>query len=151
MNSTTRWCASKASRAMTRSGGPEVLDKNPDAAPRGWIKVPAVPPELKPDSSLFILQHPKGDPLKLAIDTNAIIEVKYRGSPRALPHEHRRRIFRLSLLRRQLEPGGAASHGRPGVWSGAVQPGYSVSCHRAASEGARQGCGDHAVTRRQNE
>lgn len=61
------------------AGGPEVLNKNPDAAPRGWIKVPAVPPELAPDSSLFILQHPKGDPLKLAIDTNAIIEVKYEG------------------------------------------------------------------------
>lgn len=61
------------------AGGPEVLDKNPNATPRSWIKVPAVAPELKPNSSLFILQHPKGDPLKLAIDTDAIIEVKYEG------------------------------------------------------------------------
>lgn len=60
-------------------GGPEVLDKNPTAPSRGWIKVPAVLPELKPNTSLFILQHPKGDPLKLAIDTSAIIEVKYGG------------------------------------------------------------------------
>lgn len=60
-------------------GGPAVAEKNPDAPPRGWVKVPAAPPALPPNSSLFILQHPKGDPLKLAIDTNAIIAVKHNG------------------------------------------------------------------------
>jgi hypothetical protein len=60
-------------------GGPEVLDKNPDAGPRGWIKLPAVAPDLAPDTSLFILQHPKGDPLKLAIDTHAIVGVVHGG------------------------------------------------------------------------
>lgn len=60
-------------------GGPAMLDKNPDAAPRGWIKLPTVAPELPPDSSLFILQHPKGDPLKLAIDTHAIVGELFGG------------------------------------------------------------------------
>ena len=60
-------------------GGPKTLEKNPEAAPRGWIEIPGVPPELRPNGALFILQHPKGEPLKLAIDTNAVIEVKYEG------------------------------------------------------------------------
>lgn len=58
-------------------GGPEV--ENPDAEPRGWIRLPKAPPDLAPDTSLFILQHPKGDPLKLAIDTHAIVGVVHGG------------------------------------------------------------------------
>jgi hypothetical protein len=42
---------------------------------RGWIVPPAVPPELKPHAALFILQHPRGQALKLALDTDAITEV----------------------------------------------------------------------------
>lgn len=47
---------------------------------RGWMTLPNVAPELEPDHPLLILQHPKGDPLKLAIDTNAIIKVNAKGT-----------------------------------------------------------------------
>lgn len=42
---------------------------------RGWIKLPEniVNDDFLPNSPLFIMQHPQGQPLKLALDTNAII------------------------------------------------------------------------------
>jgi hypothetical protein len=52
---------------------------NISAQPRGWIKPPAAAPAIQPNTPLFILQHPKGAPLKLALDTNAIIEETYQG------------------------------------------------------------------------
>jgi V8-like Glu-specific endopeptidase len=45
------------------------------ANPRGYLKVPVPPPTLAPDQPIVIVQHPNGEPLKLAIDTNAIIGV----------------------------------------------------------------------------
>ena len=42
---------------------------------RGWL-VPLATYAFPADSSLFILQHPQGDPLKLALDTDSIIEVR---------------------------------------------------------------------------
>jgi len=44
-------------------------------SPRGYLKVPVSPPALAPDQPIVIVQHPNGEPLKLAIDTNAIIGV----------------------------------------------------------------------------
>jgi len=41
--------------------------------PRRWIELPDKPHGLKPSTPLFIVQHPKGDPLKLAFDTDAVI------------------------------------------------------------------------------
>ncbi len=42
--------------------------------PRGWIALPAedVRPDFTPHSPLFIIQHPKAEPLKLALDSDAI-------------------------------------------------------------------------------
>jgi hypothetical protein len=46
----------------------------PGSTTRGWIEVPAAEYLFAPDSALFILQHPDHTPLKLALDTRAIIE-----------------------------------------------------------------------------
>ncbi len=70
----------------------------PDSPRRGWIGLPAVAPELRPGGALFILQHPKGDALKLALDTNAIIGINTEGTRATLPDEHRQRFFRLTVL-----------------------------------------------------
>ena len=42
---------------------------------RGWIRVPATPPALAPDTPMAILQHPNGRPMKLAFDTQAVLSV----------------------------------------------------------------------------
>lgn len=39
---------------------------------RGWIALPATRPDFTPHSPLFIIQHPKAEPLKLALDNDAI-------------------------------------------------------------------------------
>ncbi|HXA79213.1 MAG TPA: trypsin-like peptidase domain-containing protein [Candidatus Acidoferrales bacterium] len=41
---------------------------------RGWVSLPAmgVAPDFSPRSPLFIMQHPQGDPIKLALSTDAI-------------------------------------------------------------------------------
>lgn len=46
-----------------------------DSPARGWIELPAEPYEFSPSTPLFIVQHPNGQPLKLAFDTDAIIDV----------------------------------------------------------------------------
>ncbi len=43
--------------------------------PRGYLKAPVPPSALAPDQPIVIVQHPNGEPLKLAIDTNAVIAV----------------------------------------------------------------------------
>lgn len=46
--------------------------------PRGWIKLPAsgaTPHDFKARSPIFIIQHPAGDPIKLALETRAVQSV----------------------------------------------------------------------------
>ncbi len=52
----------------------------PEAPKRGWIEAPAAHPGFRPGDPLFIVQHPAGDPLKLAFDTNAILDVNENGT-----------------------------------------------------------------------
>jgi hypothetical protein len=47
----------------------------PGAPIRGWIAIPDTAYDFPSDTPLFIAQHPKGTPLKLALDTNAVIEL----------------------------------------------------------------------------
>jgi len=42
-------------------------------AGRGWIEVPSAFARFEADTPLFILQHPSGEPLQLALDTQSII------------------------------------------------------------------------------
>jgi hypothetical protein len=52
----------------------------PESSARGWLEVPDSVHEFVPDSSLFILQHPEGAPLKLALDTHSVIGVNANGT-----------------------------------------------------------------------
>lgn len=44
-----------------------------DGTVRGWITLPAAPFPLAEDAPLLIVQHPEGGPMKLALDTQAVI------------------------------------------------------------------------------
>ncbi|MBA4065530.1 MAG: serine protease [Isosphaera sp.] len=46
---------------------------------RGWLPLPAAAPALVPKMPLMIAQHPDGKPLKLAVDTEAVIGVTAGG------------------------------------------------------------------------
>jgi hypothetical protein len=59
---------------------------DPEAPPRGFVPLPAPPapgsagPSFKPGAPLQILQHPSGRPLKLAIDTSAVVGTNDNGT-----------------------------------------------------------------------
>jgi len=59
-------------------GGSNMTD--PSIPPRGWIALPTMASEFIPDTPLFILQHPKDAPLKMTLDTNAIIGLNFNGT-----------------------------------------------------------------------
>lgn len=42
---------------------------DPEAQPRGWIDTTVVPPILSSGQQIFLLQHPKGEPLQLSVGT----------------------------------------------------------------------------------
>ena len=44
-----------------------------DGAPRGWIALPQAVLPLPADAPILIVQHPRGTPMKLALDTQAVI------------------------------------------------------------------------------
>lgn len=46
-----------------------------DGAERGWIALPEKTPELNVGGPILIVQHPDGAPMKLALDTDAVIAV----------------------------------------------------------------------------
>lgn len=63
--------------------GEESIAKNrvPDAPKRGWISLPEEPyHQFLPDTPLLIVQHPKAQPLKLAFETDAIIDINEKGT-----------------------------------------------------------------------
>jgi len=68
-----------ASRAGDAKIGP-ALNKMEGFQPRGWIKVPTTAHQFAADSPLYIMQHPEGQALKLAFDTQAIIGVNGKGT-----------------------------------------------------------------------
>jgi hypothetical protein len=51
-----------------------------DPQPRRWVELPAALPELKKESTVFIVQHPEGAPLKMALDTQSVIGVNSNGT-----------------------------------------------------------------------
>ncbi|MBD2775093.1 trypsin-like peptidase domain-containing protein [Iningainema sp. BLCCT55] len=63
--------------------GEEQIGRNPDpnSSKRGWIKLPTEPHyQFLPNTPLLIVQHPKAEPLKLAFDTEAIIDINENGT-----------------------------------------------------------------------
>lgn len=52
----------------------------PSAPKRRWIKMPTTPYQFEANTPLYIVQHPQGEPLKCAIDTDSIIDVNGNGT-----------------------------------------------------------------------
>lgn len=58
-------------------GGPT---GDPDAVSRGWIALPDTDYDFSSSSALYIAQHPRGAPLKVALDTEAVVGVNPGGT-----------------------------------------------------------------------
>jgi hypothetical protein len=57
-------------------GSESAAPKGSEGAPqRGWLSIPADPHVFVPKDPLMIAQHPDGKPLKLAVDTESVIEI----------------------------------------------------------------------------
>jgi hypothetical protein len=52
----------------------------PGSRPRGWIELPEAEPALHVAMALQILQHPRGAPLLLALDTNSVLQINSNGT-----------------------------------------------------------------------
>ena len=57
----------------SRPAGPAKAEAGATARPRGWIDLTAPAPKAAPRSSVLIVQHPNGEPMKLAIGTNSVV------------------------------------------------------------------------------
>ena len=55
-------------------------EAEPGAKDRGWIELPSKPWPFPDHKSLFIVQHPRGAPMKLAFDLDAKMEVNANGT-----------------------------------------------------------------------
>lgn len=53
---------------------------NPNVDARGWVKLPTTSHDFASRPALFIVQHPTGQPMKLAMDTNAFTELNENGT-----------------------------------------------------------------------
>ncbi len=51
-----------------------------NSPPRGWEPLPTAPAKLVADQGLIIVQHPQGEPMKLAIDTQSVLQVNANGT-----------------------------------------------------------------------
>jgi hypothetical protein len=68
-------------RLSTPAGDEHVGGRGePGSDPRGWVGMPKEPHAFLPGSALFIVQHPKGDPLQLALDNEAVRSVNGNGT-----------------------------------------------------------------------
>jgi hypothetical protein len=59
---------------------PSGKDVEPGAKPRGWIELPRKPWAFASQQALFIIQHPEGSPMKLALDFDAKMTVNANGT-----------------------------------------------------------------------
>lgn len=69
--------------ALLRLGqaiGEEPLNGDPRADRRGWVEVPQAEHDFLLSPALYIVQHPNGQPMKLAIDTNAVTGLNENGT-----------------------------------------------------------------------
>jgi len=62
---------------LAKPAGTLTIGEKSSGDARGWISLAQAPasPAFKPHSPLFVVQHPEGDPLKLALDTDSIQSV----------------------------------------------------------------------------
>lgn len=86
MLTSSPWSAQDLVEERTDDPDPEELDfallelAAPIGESRGHIEIPATAPSFPPDSALFIVQHPDGEPLTVAVDTQAILAVNGNGT-----------------------------------------------------------------------
>ena len=102
-------------RLARRLGEESAAPKGGTESPRrGWVSVPTAAPVFISKMPLMIAQHPDGKPLKLAVDTEAVIgeNVNHTESVR---DQHRSGILRFAGVRSGLEPGRLAPPGRSGL------------------------------------
>ena len=57
-----------------------VGEEQVNGAPRGWIALPKAALPLEADGPILIVQHPRGMPMKLAMDTQAVIGINGNGT-----------------------------------------------------------------------
>ena len=57
-----------------------VGEQQVEGAPRGWIALPKAVLPLPADAPILIVQHPEGAPMKLALDTQAVIGLNGNGT-----------------------------------------------------------------------
>jgi hypothetical protein len=67
---------------LERAFGDEPLTAGSQGSPRGWIAVPKGEPliSIDPPMPVLILQHPQRGPIKLAIDTEAVLQLYENGT-----------------------------------------------------------------------
>jgi V8-like Glu-specific endopeptidase len=53
---------------------------DPNPVPRGWLKPPAEPYDFTATPALYIVQHPEGRPMQVAIDSEAVLGVNANGT-----------------------------------------------------------------------
>ncbi|MHC2394885.1 hypothetical protein ACVMFA_007316 [Bradyrhizobium liaoningense] len=56
------------------------IGREDEGGARGWIKLPEAEMPMKKGDPVIIVQHPDGSPMKLALDTDAIIAVNENGT-----------------------------------------------------------------------
>lgn len=61
-------------------GGASNKTSDEKVSPRGWIEQPDLAPDLDQPTPIFILQHPQGMPLKLALATNDQVAINKLGT-----------------------------------------------------------------------
>ena len=59
-------------------GGPKIALAT--AEPRGWVEMPASAHVFKPQGAVWIMQHPQGGPLKMAMDTESVSAINKSGT-----------------------------------------------------------------------
>jgi V8-like Glu-specific endopeptidase len=54
--------------------------EDPQAVPRGWVTVPVAEYDFAAQPALYIVQHPDGKPMQVALDTEAVIGLNGNGT-----------------------------------------------------------------------
>ena len=91
---------------------------------RGWIEVSMLPPPLEARDICFIVQHPKGEPVKVA--TGAVASVNANATRVRYDANTERGLLGLTVPRRKARPGCLAPRRRSRrQQAGPLQPGHS--------------------------
>ena len=105
-------------------GGPT---DDPEPSERGWIEPAAEAYPFDAGTALYIVQHPDGAPMQVAVDSSGVLGQNGNHTPSPLHHDHAAGLVRLAVLQRRLAAGRAAPQRRPEVrrdQARRLQPGH---------------------------